>query len=169
MPVKSCLLLQMLQSRAQKHSSSIVGKHALKAAWWVHKLDEATGGQRVLIPFFSSYQLQNKRCLLNHFSYLSGKENTTSMTVQFNVGGKHFEISRAVVSKYPNSKLERLMLDESLKQPIFIDRNGDVFAVCSCNFASCLLLVMIELIIWHHSHSTTSLQFLAARPWLHAI
>ena len=51
------------------------------------------------------------------------------MTVQFNVGGKHFEISRAVVGKHPDSVLAHLMSDESLKQPIFIDRNGDVFGV----------------------------------------
>ncbi|KAL7530005.1 hypothetical protein ACHAXR_003267 [Thalassiosira sp. AJA248-18] len=51
------------------------------------------------------------------------------MTVQFNVGGKHFEISRAVLSKHPDSVLARLMSDTSLTQPIFIDRNGDVFSI----------------------------------------
>lgn len=51
------------------------------------------------------------------------------MTVQFNVGGKHFEISRACVSKHPDSILGRLMSDDSQSQPIFIDRNGDVFAL----------------------------------------
>lgn len=51
------------------------------------------------------------------------------MTVKFNVGGKHFEISHAVLSKYPDSVLVRLMNDLSLKHPIFIDRNGDVFSL----------------------------------------
>lgn len=51
------------------------------------------------------------------------------MTIQFNVGGKHFEISRAVLAKHPDSVLVRLMKDPSLKQPIFIDRNGDVFSL----------------------------------------
>lgn len=51
------------------------------------------------------------------------------MTVQFNVGGKHFEISRGVVNKHPDCVLDGLMADESLQQPIFIDRNGDVFSL----------------------------------------
>ena len=51
------------------------------------------------------------------------------MTVQFNVGGKHFQISRAVVNNHPDSELSRLMADPSQTEPIFIDRNGDVFAL----------------------------------------
>eukprot|EP00571_Detonula_confervacea_P006181 CAMPEP_0172317134 /NCGR_PEP_ID=MMETSP1058-20130122/30620_1 /TAXON_ID=83371 /ORGANISM="Detonula confervacea, Strain CCMP 353" /LENGTH=207 /DNA_ID=CAMNT_0013031615 /DNA_START=29 /DNA_END=652 /DNA_ORIENTATION=+ len=51
------------------------------------------------------------------------------MSVQFNVGGKHFERSRTVVNKHPGTVLGRLMSDASLRQPIFIDRNGDVFSL----------------------------------------
>ena len=51
------------------------------------------------------------------------------MTIQFNVGGKHFEISIDTLNKNPESTLVQLMQDTSLKQPIFIDRNGDVFSL----------------------------------------
>ena len=51
------------------------------------------------------------------------------MTIKFNVGGKHFEISKDALNKNPDSTLVQLMKDSSLKQPIFIDRNGDVFSL----------------------------------------
>ncbi|KAL7523883.1 hypothetical protein ACHAWF_000721, partial [Thalassiosira exigua] len=51
--------------------------------------------------------------------------------IQFNVGGRHFEVSRELIEQQPESMLGR-MVSESWhpdpKEVIFIDRNGDIFA-----------------------------------------
>ncbi|KAL7549271.1 hypothetical protein ACHAWF_012549 [Thalassiosira exigua] len=51
--------------------------------------------------------------------------------IKFNVGGRHFEVSRELIEQQPESMVRR-MVSESWppdpKQVIFIDRNGDIFA-----------------------------------------
>ena len=53
-------------------------------------------------------------------------------TVKFNVGGKHFEVSRALIDARPESMLAK-MISETWEQdpesPMFIDRDGDLFAL----------------------------------------
>jgi hypothetical protein len=54
-------------------------------------------------------------------------------TVKFNVGGKHFEVSRALIVEHPDTMLAKLISkaweNESDKdKPIFIDRDGDKFS-----------------------------------------
>eukprot|EP00956_Cyclotella_meneghiniana_P038070 scaffold148390_cov36-Cyclotella_meneghiniana.AAC.1 len=52
-------------------------------------------------------------------------------TVKFNVGGKHFEVSRALISANSETMLAK-MISETWEQepekPLFIDRDGDMFA-----------------------------------------
>ena len=52
-------------------------------------------------------------------------------TVKFNVGGKHFEVSGALISVNSETMLAK-MISETWEQepekPIFIDRDGDMFA-----------------------------------------
>jgi len=52
-------------------------------------------------------------------------------TVKFNVGGKHFEVSGALISANSETMLAK-MISETWEQepekPIFIDRDGDMFA-----------------------------------------
>ena len=52
-------------------------------------------------------------------------------TVKFNVGGKHFEVSRALIDEHADSMLRRLVSDtwnEDPSKAVFIDRDGDIFA-----------------------------------------
>ncbi|KAL7548394.1 hypothetical protein ACHAWF_016834, partial [Thalassiosira exigua] len=52
-------------------------------------------------------------------------------TVKLNVGGKHFEVSRALIDEHSNTMLERLVSDTWNKNPdktVFIDRDSDIFA-----------------------------------------
>jgi hypothetical protein len=52
-------------------------------------------------------------------------------TVQFNVGGRHFEVSRALIDAIPDSMLARMISETWEKEPgkpMFIDRDGDKFA-----------------------------------------
>ncbi|KAL7525605.1 hypothetical protein ACHAXR_001076 [Thalassiosira sp. AJA248-18] len=52
-------------------------------------------------------------------------------TVKFNVGGKHFEVSRALIDAYSDTMLGRLVSDTWNEDPgkaVFIDRDGDIFA-----------------------------------------
>jgi len=56
-------------------------------------------------------------------------------TVKFNVGGRNFETSRSVIDQHQDTMLARLVSDTwqenaagSSSTPIFIDRNGDIFA-----------------------------------------
>ena len=55
-------------------------------------------------------------------------------TVQFNVGGKVYEVSRSLLSQYPDSMLIRMVskpwLKSDQKEPLFIDRNGERFQYC---------------------------------------
>ena len=52
-------------------------------------------------------------------------------TVQFNVGGKLFEVSRDLIDHHPETMLAKLISETWEKKPdkpIFIDRDGDKFA-----------------------------------------
>jgi len=56
-------------------------------------------------------------------------------TIQFNVGGKVYEVSRSLLSQYPDSVLKRMVSKPWLKisnrkEPLFIDRNGERFQYC---------------------------------------
>ena len=62
---------------------------------------------------------------------MANKQPTTPQTVKFNVGGKLFETSRSLVDQHDDTMLARLVSDtwqEDPTKPIFIDRNGDIFA-----------------------------------------
>ena len=53
-------------------------------------------------------------------------------TVKFNVGGKHFEVSRALIDARPESMLAKMISETWEKDPenrMFIDRDGDLFAL----------------------------------------
>ena len=61
-----------------------------------------------------------------HFSI-----TTTTNTIKFNVGGKHFEVSRDLMEKHSETMLGRLVSEawqQDPEEPVFIDRNGDTFA-----------------------------------------
>ena len=52
-------------------------------------------------------------------------------TVKFNVGGKHFEVSRALIDGHPDTMLGKLVSDTWNEDPgktVFIDRSGYIFA-----------------------------------------
>mmetsp|Transcript_36927 Transcript_36927/g.62818 ORF Transcript_36927/g.62818 Transcript_36927/m.62818 type:complete len:202 (-) Transcript_36927:65-670(-) len=52
-------------------------------------------------------------------------------TVRFNVGGRHFEVSRSLVDEHSNTVLGKLVSDTWNGDPakaVFIDRSGDIFA-----------------------------------------
>jgi hypothetical protein len=51
-------------------------------------------------------------------------------TVKLNVGGKHYEVSRSLIERYPDTMLARLVSDTWQSDPsstIFIERDGDRF------------------------------------------
>lgn len=58
--------------------------------------------------------------------------SNTNDTVCFNVGGRIFETSRSLFDRYEDTVLATLVSDtwedNPTKPPVFIDRNGDVFA-----------------------------------------
>ena len=52
-------------------------------------------------------------------------------TVKFNVGGKNFEVSRALIDEHADYFLRRLVPDTWNEDPskvVCIDRDGDIFA-----------------------------------------
>jgi hypothetical protein len=56
---------------------------------------------------------------------------TKPKPVVFNVGGKHFEVSRTVIDQHEDSMLARLVSEtwiENPEQAVFIDRDGFIFA-----------------------------------------
>ena len=54
-----------------------------------------------------------------------------SQTVTFNVGGKHYEVSKSLLERYPETLLaKKAASTESLSSPIFLDRDPDRFAYC---------------------------------------
>ena len=51
--------------------------------------------------------------------------------MKFNVGGRHFEVSRALIDSHSDTMLGKLASDtwnEDPEKPVFIDRDGDIFA-----------------------------------------
>lgn len=59
-------------------------------------------------------------------------ESKAPETIVFNVGGRTFKVSRSLIEHYSETMLGRLISDEwqanSNDEPIFVDRNGDLFA-----------------------------------------
>lgn len=52
-------------------------------------------------------------------------------TVKFNVGGRHFEVSRALIDGHSETVLGKLVSETWNNDPgkaVFIDRSGDIFA-----------------------------------------
>jgi hypothetical protein len=52
-------------------------------------------------------------------------------TVKFNVGGRHFEVSRNLIEQNPDTMLAKMISetwDNEPDKPMFIDRDGDLFA-----------------------------------------
>ncbi len=53
-------------------------------------------------------------------------------TIKFNVGGRHFEVSRAlVINDHSETVLGKLVSEtwnDDHGKPVFIDRDGDIFA-----------------------------------------
>jgi hypothetical protein len=54
-------------------------------------------------------------------------------TVQFNVSGRHYEVSRSLIAKFPSTMLARMISETWQKDPevaLFIDRDSDRFRFC---------------------------------------
>mmetsp|Transcript_17493 Transcript_17493/g.28315 ORF Transcript_17493/g.28315 Transcript_17493/m.28315 type:complete len:202 (+) Transcript_17493:1030-1635(+) len=54
-----------------------------------------------------------------------------SNTVRFNVGGRHFEVSRALISQHSDTMLGKTVSEawnEDPEEAVFIDRDGEIFA-----------------------------------------
>jgi predicted metallo-beta-lactamase superfamily hydrolase len=52
-------------------------------------------------------------------------------TVKFNVGGRHFKVSRALIEGHSDTVLGKLVSDTWNDEPdkaVFVDRDGDIFA-----------------------------------------
>ena len=61
----------------------------------------------------------------------SNEQSTQGTTVKLNVGGRHYEVSHALIKQYPDTMLARLVSKEWNEDPnkrIFIDRDGGIFA-----------------------------------------
>ena len=57
--------------------------------------------------------------------------SNTTETVKFNVGGRHFEVSRALIDGHSETVLGKLVSDNWNEDPdktVFVDRSGDLFA-----------------------------------------
>ena len=57
--------------------------------------------------------------------------STTTNTIKFNVGGRHFEVSRDLLEGHSETMLGKLVSEAWQADPeerIFIDRDGDKFA-----------------------------------------
>jgi hypothetical protein len=56
-----------------------------------------------------------------------------SSTVKLNVGGRHYEVSRSLIERFPETMLARMASETWQKDPeatLFIDENGDRFQYC---------------------------------------
>ena len=56
---------------------------------------------------------------------------STTNTIKFNVGGRPFEVSRDLMDKYSETMLGKLVSEAwqtDPEEPVFIDRDGDIFA-----------------------------------------
>ena len=62
-----------------------------------------------------------------------GSPTGSNSTVKFNVGGRHYEVSRALIEKFPSTMLARMTSETWQKDPevtLFIDRDSDRFRFC---------------------------------------
>ena len=59
-----------------------------------------------------------------------------AQTVTFDVGGKHYKVSRSLIERFPDTILARMTSelwlgsDKAKDEPIFIERNGERFQYC---------------------------------------
>ena len=56
---------------------------------------------------------------------------TTTNTIKFNVGGRPFEVSRDLMEEHSETMLGKLVSEAwqaDPEEPVFIDRDGDIFA-----------------------------------------
>ena len=56
---------------------------------------------------------------------------STTNTIKFNVGGRSFEVSRDLIEKHSETMLGKLVSEAwqaDPEEPVFIDRDGDIFA-----------------------------------------
>eukprot|EP00579_Thalassiosira_antarctica_P011451 CAMPEP_0201925696 /NCGR_PEP_ID=MMETSP0903-20130614/14854_1 /ASSEMBLY_ACC=CAM_ASM_000552 /TAXON_ID=420261 /ORGANISM="Thalassiosira antarctica, Strain CCMP982" /LENGTH=258 /DNA_ID=CAMNT_0048463405 /DNA_START=18 /DNA_END=794 /DNA_ORIENTATION=- len=59
------------------------------------------------------------------------ENNPAFNTVVLDVGGRHFKVSRSFIERHPDTMLAMLISDrwnDDPSKPIFIDRDGDIFA-----------------------------------------
>ena len=74
---------------------------------------------------------------------------TTTNTIKFNVGGRPFEVSRDLMEKHSETMLGKLVSEawqaDPEDEPVFIDRDGDIFAhvLCPCPQLSALWEVRV--------------------------
>jgi hypothetical protein len=57
----------------------------------------------------------------------------SNSTVKFNVGGRHYEVSRSLIEWFPDTMLAKMVSETWQKDPeatLFIDENGDRFQYC---------------------------------------
>ena len=76
-----------------------------------------------LCEFFTPFQSSLQSA---HSSIMSATN-----TIKFNVGGKHFEVSRDLMEMHSETMLGKLVSEAWQQDPeesVFIDRNGDTFA-----------------------------------------
>jgi hypothetical protein len=63
----------------------------------------------------------------------SDSSTDSSRTVKFNVGGRHYEVSRSLIERFPETMLAKMVSETWQKDPeatLFIDENGDRFQYC---------------------------------------
>jgi hypothetical protein len=63
----------------------------------------------------------------------SDSPTDSSMTVKFNVGGRHYEVSRSLIERFPSTMLAKMISETWQKDPevtLFIDRDRDRFRFC---------------------------------------
>ena len=68
---------------------------------------------------------------LHHLHPTHNFVSTMVDTAKFNVGGRHFEVSRALVDEHSDTMLGKLVSDTWNEDPgkiVFVDRSGDIFA-----------------------------------------
>lgn len=60
--------------------------------------------------------------------------SANSSTIKFNVGGRHFEVSRDLIDTHSETMLGKLVSDAWQKDPeeeVFIDRDGNISLLMS--------------------------------------
>ena len=78
--------------------------------------------------YLSQFCINSQRHTLTY--HLNIMSDATE-TVKFNVGGRHFEVSRALIDSHLDTVLGKLVSDTWHDDPdkaVFVDRDGDIFA-----------------------------------------